>query len=107
MYLSEQVYAANVGRYSDQLWTNDGIYVPPEPGLEYPRELDEYPEAGMGWMNEEGIRIDMQHRLVPKAPLRPALKRTSTSNSSAGNLALVHVQPERMFYSSSAIRADA
>ena len=34
-----------------------------------------YPEPNTGWMNEEGVRIDMQHRLVPKAPLRSALKR--------------------------------
>ena len=26
-------------------------------------------------MNEEGVRIDMAHRLVPKQPLRSALKR--------------------------------
>jgi hypothetical protein len=25
-------------------------------------------------MNEEGVRIDMAHRLIPKAPLRSALK---------------------------------
>jgi hypothetical protein len=25
-------------------------------------------------MNEEGVRIDMQHRLIPAAPLRSALK---------------------------------
>lgn len=29
-------------------------------------------------MNEEGVRIDMQHRLVPKAPLRSALKRRTS-----------------------------
>ncbi|KAH9930483.1 uncharacterized protein BXZ73DRAFT_90298 [Epithele typhae] len=59
----------------DQLWTNDGQYKVPEPGTEYPLELAHYPEPLTGWMNEEGVRIDMQHRLVPKQPLRPALKR--------------------------------
>lgn len=34
-----------------------------------------YPEPNAGWMNEEGTRIDMAHRLVPKLPLRSALKR--------------------------------
>ena len=67
---------------SDQLWTNDGLYVPPEGGQEYPPDLDDYPELGTGWQNEEGIRIDMMHRLIPKVPLRPALKRGSTSSSS-------------------------
>lgn len=26
-------------------------------------------------MNEEGIKIDMQHRLIPKIPTKSALKR--------------------------------
>jgi hypothetical protein len=26
-------------------------------------------------MNEHGVRIDMEHRLIPKVPLRSALKR--------------------------------
>ena len=26
-------------------------------------------------MNEDGVRIDIWHRLIPKQPLRPALKR--------------------------------
>jgi hypothetical protein len=67
--------------YSDQLWTNDGEYLPPAEGQEYPPDLNEYPDYGVGWMNEEGVRIDMQHRLIPKAPLRPALKRSGTSAS--------------------------
>ncbi|KAL5521721.1 hypothetical protein ACEPAF_2469 [Sanghuangporus sanghuang] len=66
----------------DQLWTNDGIFVSPDPGNEYPLDLAEYPEPGTGWQNEEGIRIDMHHRLIPKAPLRPALKRGSSSTAS-------------------------
>ena len=67
---------------SDQLWTNDGLYVPPEGGQEYPPDLDDYPELGTGWQNEEGVRIDMHHRLIPKPPLRPALKRSGTKESS-------------------------
>lgn len=58
----------------DQLWTNEGAYKPPPTGEEYPPDLDDYPEREEGWMNEEGVRIDMSHRLVPKAPLRSALK---------------------------------
>ena len=61
---------------SDQLWTNDGVYKPPSAGEEYPLELDDYPEHGDGWMNEENTRIDMCHRLIPKPPLRSALKQT-------------------------------
>ncbi|KIY65537.1 hypothetical protein CYLTODRAFT_492235 [Cylindrobasidium torrendii FP15055 ss-10] len=61
-------------RRGDQLWTNGGSYKTPEPGLEYPPDLDEYPEPGEGWMNEECVRIDMLHRLVPKVPKRSALK---------------------------------
>ncbi|OCH86013.1 hypothetical protein OBBRIDRAFT_762042 [Obba rivulosa] len=59
----------------DQLWTNDGKYKSPEPGKEYPPDLAGYPDPSSGWMNEEGTRIDMQHRLIPKPPLRSALKR--------------------------------
>lgn len=58
----------------DQLWTNSGAYMPPAEGEEYPRDLGGYPEPGEGWMNEEGVRIDMGHHLIPKAPLRSALK---------------------------------
>ncbi|KAF8816783.1 hypothetical protein BYT27DRAFT_6377321 [Phlegmacium glaucopus] len=61
-------------RRGDQLWTNDGVFKPPAVGQEYPPEFDDYPEHGEGWMNEENIRIDMGHRLVPKPPLRSALK---------------------------------
>ncbi|KZS97328.1 hypothetical protein SISNIDRAFT_450122 [Sistotremastrum niveocremeum HHB9708] len=59
----------------DQLWTNAGGYVEPKPGMEYPPDLVGYPEQGTGWMNEEGVVIDMKHRLVPKKPVRSALKR--------------------------------
>ena len=62
---------------SDQLWTNDGGYKSPSAGEEYPPELDDYPEPGEGWMNEENTRIDMNHWLIPKRPLRSALKETS------------------------------
>lgn len=61
-------------RRGDQLWTNEGGYKPPPPGNEYPLDLEEYPEYGEGWMNESGVRIDMTHHLIPKAPLRSALK---------------------------------
>ncbi|KAF9057005.1 hypothetical protein BJ165DRAFT_1322173, partial [Panaeolus papilionaceus] len=61
-------------RRGDQLWTNDGAFKPPPAGQEYPPDLDDYPEQGEGWMNEEGTRIDVDHRLVPKVPLRSALK---------------------------------
>jgi hypothetical protein len=54
---------------------NDGSYRPPPVGEEYPPDLDSYPEHGQGWQNEEGVRINMRHRLVPKLPLRSALKR--------------------------------
>src|ERR1700722_2977630 len=60
---------------SDQLWMNDGSYKPPIVGQEFPLDLDSYPEYGLGWQNEEGVRIDMRHRLIPKVPLRSALKR--------------------------------
>ncbi|KAJ7166548.1 hypothetical protein C8R43DRAFT_986310 [Mycena crocata] len=63
-------------RRGDQLWTNDGAYKPPPAGQEFPPDLRDYPVYGSGWMNEEGVRIDMGHRLIPKAPLRSALKQT-------------------------------
>jgi hypothetical protein len=34
------------------------------PGQEYPPDLANYPDHGEGWMNEEGVRIDMKHRLI-------------------------------------------
>ncbi|KAI0316842.1 hypothetical protein OF83DRAFT_1059687 [Amylostereum chailletii] len=68
-------------RRGDQLWTNQGAYRPAPAGEEYPRDLHHYPDFGAGWMNEEGTRIDMQHRLMPKAPLRSALKRIPTANT--------------------------
>ncbi|KAG5652678.1 hypothetical protein H0H81_004115 [Sphagnurus paluster] len=68
-------------RRGDQLWTNEGAYKPPGVGQEYPRDLDDYPEQGEGWMNEEGVRIDMGHRLVPKAPLKSALKSSRPQHS--------------------------
>ncbi|KAE9407581.1 hypothetical protein BT96DRAFT_755799, partial [Gymnopus androsaceus JB14] len=61
-------------RRGDQLWTNGGAFRSPPEGREYPSDLNEYPEYGQGWMNEEGVRIDMAHRLIPKPPLRSALK---------------------------------
>ena len=71
--------------YSDQLWTNKGDYKPAPPGQEYPPDLACYPDYGEGWMNEEGVRIDMQHRLIPKAPLRSALKRTRQPSNAGAN----------------------
>ncbi|KAG6833061.1 hypothetical protein H0H87_011805 [Tephrocybe sp. NHM501043] len=65
-------------RKGDQLWTNDGAYKPPPAGHEYPPDLESYPEHGDGWMNEHGVRIDMGHRLIPKAPLKSALKPNRT-----------------------------
>ncbi|KAF8631099.1 hypothetical protein AX17_005144 [Amanita inopinata Kibby_2008] len=65
-------------RRGDQLWRNDGSYRPAPAGQEYPPDLDDYPEYGHGWMNEEGIRIDMGHRLIPRLPLRSALKQSQT-----------------------------
>ncbi|KAI0687701.1 hypothetical protein BC835DRAFT_1419725 [Cytidiella melzeri] len=62
-------------RRGDQLWTNDGKYRSPEPGQEYPPDLANYPDPSEGWMNEECVRIDLLHRLIPKPPLRSALKR--------------------------------
>ncbi|KAJ7258394.1 hypothetical protein B0H12DRAFT_1014929 [Mycena haematopus] len=61
-------------RRGDQLWTNDGAYKPAPPGQEFPPDLRDYPPYGNGWMNEEGVRIDMGHRHIPKVPLRSALK---------------------------------
>ncbi|KAL4252986.1 hypothetical protein ABKN59_003540 [Abortiporus biennis] len=68
-------------RRGDQLWTNDGRYKSPDVGQEYPDDLIGYPEPHNGWMNEEGVRIDMHHRLIPKPPLRSALKRPKSSPS--------------------------
>ena len=36
-------------------------------------------------MNEEGVRIDMQHRLIPKPPLRSVLKRTRQASNAGAN----------------------
>lgn len=63
--------------YSDQLWTNDGAYKSAPVGEEYPVDLDDYPEQVDGWMNEECVRIDLNHRLIPKPPLRSALKQSN------------------------------
>ncbi|KIK52952.1 hypothetical protein GYMLUDRAFT_250782 [Collybiopsis luxurians FD-317 M1] len=68
-------------RRGDQLWTNGGSFKAPPPGQEYPPDLDGYPEYGDGWMNEEGVRIDMAHRLIPKPPLRSALKAKRANGS--------------------------
>ncbi|KAJ3904912.1 hypothetical protein F5879DRAFT_800737 [Lentinula edodes] len=67
-------------RRGDQLWTNGGAFRSPPGGEEYPLDLDGYPDFGEGWMNEEGTRIDMAHRLIPKAPLRSALKIKARAN---------------------------
>ncbi|KIJ63087.1 hypothetical protein HYDPIDRAFT_188641 [Hydnomerulius pinastri MD-312] len=64
-------------RRGDQLWRNDGSYKPPAPGEEYPIDLDDYPEPTEGWQNEEGTRIDLGRRLIPKALPRGVLKRTN------------------------------
>ena len=56
------------------MWTNEGAYKPALSGEDFPPDLAEYPDYGQGWMNEEGVRIDMGHRLIPKVPLRSALK---------------------------------
>ena len=61
----------------DQLWRNDGSYKPPAPGGDYPEELDDYPEPSEGWQNEDGVRIDLNRRLIPKAPPRSVLKWTN------------------------------
>ncbi|KAH9025955.1 hypothetical protein EDB85DRAFT_1869204 [Lactarius pseudohatsudake] len=72
-------------RRGDQLWTNKGDYKPAPPGQEYPPDLASYPDYGEGWMNEEGMRIDMQHRLIPKPPLRSALKRSRQPSNAGAN----------------------
>jgi hypothetical protein len=71
--------------YRDQLWTNKGDYKPAPPGEAYPLDLANYPDYGEGWMNEEGVRIDMQHRLIPKPPLRSALKRPRLPSNAGAN----------------------
>lgn len=63
-------------RRGDQLWTNEGAYKPAPSSEDFPPDLADYPEYGQGWMNEEGVRIDMGHRLIPKTPLRSALKQS-------------------------------
>ncbi|KAI0052047.1 hypothetical protein FA95DRAFT_1484348 [Auriscalpium vulgare] len=68
----------------DQLWTNLGAYKPAPAGQEYPTDLRHYPDYGSGWMNEECVRIDMQHRLVPKVPLRSALKKSRSPSDGNG-----------------------
>ena len=40
-----------------------GDYRPAVPEQEYPPDLASYPD-GEGWMNEEAMRIGMQHRLA-------------------------------------------
>ncbi|KAH0834714.1 hypothetical protein J3R83DRAFT_10262 [Lanmaoa asiatica] len=64
-------------RRGDQLWRNDGSYKPPAPGEDYPEDLDDYPEPSEGWQNEDGVRIDLNRRLIPKAAPRSVLKRTN------------------------------
>ncbi|KAF8588201.1 hypothetical protein K439DRAFT_1336108 [Ramaria rubella] len=64
-------------RKGDQLWDNEGAYAPAPEHDQYPYDLQGYPEAGTGWMNEEGVQIDMKRRLVRKKPLRSALKKPS------------------------------
>ncbi|KAG1814996.1 uncharacterized protein BJ212DRAFT_1481535 [Suillus subaureus] len=64
-------------RRGDQLWRNDGYYRTPAPEDAYPPDLEGYPEPGCGWQNEEGTRIDISHRLIPKPPLRSVLKPTN------------------------------
>lgn len=66
-------------RRGDQLWTNEGTYRAASPGQEFPPDLRHYPAPGQGWMDEQGVRIDMRHRLVPKRPLRSALKKTNSA----------------------------
>ena len=64
-------------RRGDQLWDNDGSYVPAPEHHQYPSDLRNYPDAGTGWMNEDGVQIDMKRRLVRKKPLRSALKKST------------------------------
>jgi hypothetical protein len=78
-------FVVDLSSHSDQLWTNKGDYKPSPPGQEYPLELSCYPDYGEGWMNEEGVRIDMQHRLIPKPPLRSALKRSRQPSNAGAN----------------------
>ncbi|KZP14675.1 hypothetical protein FIBSPDRAFT_103385 [Athelia psychrophila] len=73
--LSSQRRKGYFNRRGDQLWTNDGAYRPPPEGDEYPLDLDDYPEYGEAWQDERGVRIDMRHRLIPKQPMRSALKK--------------------------------
>ncbi|GJJ10697.1 hypothetical protein Clacol_004924 [Clathrus columnatus] len=61
-------------RRGDELWDNEGSYVPAPEGDQYPADLQNYPEPGRGWMNEEGVVIDMKRRLIRKK-LRPVLKK--------------------------------
>ncbi|KLO09212.1 hypothetical protein SCHPADRAFT_577217 [Schizopora paradoxa] len=82
----------------DQLMTNEGHFCAPE--QPFPPDLDEYPDFGVGWMNEEGIRIDMHHRLIPKGPLRPALKRTSTSSSGGSSNSSLRPESRALYLSS-------
>ncbi|KAG1731627.1 uncharacterized protein EDB91DRAFT_713982 [Suillus paluster] len=83
-------------RRGDQLWRNDGAYRLPPPGEAYPPDLDGYPEPGEGWQNEEGTRIDIGHRLIPKPPLRSVLKPTNYKSQDgiiAGYLTAVPSSP--------------
>lgn len=67
-------------RRGDRLWSNNGMYKASRPGCEYPPQLAHYPDYGEGWMNEEGVCIDMNHRRVTKfcKPLpKSALKKTA------------------------------
>jgi len=75
-WVSREVHRLTLSS-SDQLWTNDGMFRPAPPGEQYPPDLDDYPEHGEGWMNEDGVRIDMEHRRVPKIPKRSALKQAT------------------------------
>jgi len=61
----------------DQLWDNDGTYMPAHDDETYPSDLQDHPEPGTGWMNEEGMKIDMKLRIVRKKA-RPALKKAQT-----------------------------
>ena len=71
-------------------------------GCEYPIDLEDYPDVGTGWQNEEGVRIDMQHRLIPKVPLRPALKRSSSSQQQ-----ITSTRPDgRVFFHNNLIREE-
>ncbi|KAF6743659.1 hypothetical protein DFP72DRAFT_813908 [Ephemerocybe angulata] len=71
-------------RRGDQLWTNDGMFRPAPADQQYPPDLDDYPDHGEGWQNEDGVRIDMEHRRIPKVPRRSALKVPGGVSSSAG-----------------------